>query len=71
MLCRPLDQTVGSTWCNSVCMAEDSEPGYCPDYTVVEYDNCADLCFTDWGAQHCDNFCQPSTYKNCIIGEQP
>lgn len=71
VLCRPLDATESSTWCNSICMQENGEPGYCPDYTPAEYDECAQQCFTEWGQQHCDNTCLPSTFKNCILGEEP
>jgi len=71
VVCFPGDLRWGDMECESTCDMEVAQGGYCPDYVSTEYNACASRCFTDWGRDNCDDFCEPSMAHYCIAGERP
>lgn len=66
--CPPDD---GDGYCAMVCQDYNGEPGYCPEYTLGELNNCRKLCNTAWGIAHCTDTCYPATFHYCILGQRP
>ncbi len=69
--CFPSDPAMADSYCTQECSIEDGDNGWCPEYTDTELGQCRTQCFTAWGLQNCDDYCQPTWPHNCVLGLRP